>query len=146
MHMASTTLLFAQAVPFPQASPSPTTHPGAGGGSGGGPLIDLGPLLKALSPENLFAGLLQVIGSQIEDAMTQILDALWHGGANVFTFTAPELTYAFPPIADLVMGMRILVAAVTVLASCSPRRRSPAARCLAGARTWAVIWVALDWR
>lgn len=116
--MLSANIPFAQAVVGPSPVPMPqATVSGAGTNAGGGEsVIGLGPLLDALKPENLFGGMLTVIGGQLEDAATQLLDGLWHNDVNVFTYTAPELTYAFPPIDELLTVMRVLVAAVTAVA------------------------------
>jgi len=110
LNTPSVNLLFAQAA---GPSPSPTPRPPGAGTGSGGPVIDLGPLLDALKPENLFGNLPTVVGGKLETASLRILDALWHSGVNVLTYTAPEPTYAFPPLVQLMVGMRIFIAAIT---------------------------------
>jgi hypothetical protein len=111
--MPSANLLFAQAVPV--ASPTPAAGGKTGAGTSG-PIIDLGPLLNALNPANLFSGFLKLIGEELADALRTIWDRLWHSGINVYTYTDPKLTYQFVTVADLLLGMRILVGAITAIA------------------------------
>jgi hypothetical protein len=114
--MPSTNTLLFRLAQVPIAVPSPTPRPGGGGGGGGssGPIIDLGPLLDALNPKNLFADFLLHISQQLAEALQNIWDRLWHG-LNVFTYTAPSLSYQFAPVAELLIGMRLLVGAITAI-------------------------------
>lgn len=79
-------------------------------------MIDLGPLLDAVNPINLFSHLLEIVSQQLANALRTIWDGLWHSGVNIYTYTDPKLTYQFSTVADLLLGMRILVGAISGVA------------------------------
>jgi hypothetical protein len=107
----------AQAIPSPVPGPVATPRPGGPpGGGGSGPSIDLGPILSALNPEHLFGNFLLLLAQQLAAALATLWDGIWHSGANIFTYTAPALTYQFGPVAGLAAGMHLLIAGITAFA------------------------------
>ncbi len=111
-----------QVAPAPSPGPSPIPRP-PGGGGGSGPGIDLSPIVNALNPAKLLDGVLERLAEQLNQFFGTVFDGLWHSGTNVFTHTPPELTYNLAPVHNLLLGMQLLIGAITavgvVLAACS---------------------------